>query len=47
MRPTPAGAVVETGERRFGAVTLTGVDALDLRRLAAQLASRGRSRDAG
>src|SRR5438105_940876 len=34
VRPTEAGAVVETGERRFGAVTLAGVNALDLRRLA-------------
>ena len=38
VRPTPNGAVVETGERRFGAVTLAGVDALDLRRLAGQMA---------
>ena len=34
VRPTPAGALVETGERRFGSVLLAGVDALDLRRLA-------------
>lgn len=34
IRPTPAGAVIETGERRFGPVLLAGVDALDLRRLA-------------
>lgn len=34
VRPTSAGAVVETGERRFGAVLLAGVDVLDLRRLA-------------
>ena len=31
---TPAGIVVETGERRFGRVPLAGVDALDVRRLA-------------
>ncbi|WP_375392136.1 hypothetical protein [uncultured Sphingomonas sp.] len=37
VRPTADGTVVETGERRFGAVTLTGVDALDLRRLAGEL----------
>ena len=34
VRPTETGAVIETGERRFGAVTLAGVNALDLRRLA-------------
>ena len=34
VRPTPQGAVIETGERLFGAVRLAGVDALDLRRLA-------------
>lgn len=34
VRPTPQGAVVETGERLFGPVRLAGVDALDLRRLA-------------
>ena len=34
VRSGPGGAVIETGERRFGAVTLTGVDAIDLRRLA-------------
>ena len=37
LRSTPAGIVVETGERRFGSVSLTGVDALDIRRLAPQL----------
>ena len=34
VRPTPAGALVETGERLFGRVLLVGVDVLDLRRLA-------------
>lgn len=33
VRNGPGGAVIETGERRFGRVTLAGVDALDLRRL--------------
>lgn len=28
------GAIVDTGERRFGTVTLADVDALDLRRMA-------------
>ncbi|MFW2850690.1 hypothetical protein ACM61V_02015 [Sphingomonas sp. TX0543] len=37
VRAAPGGMVVETGERRFGAVTLRGVDALDVRRLAPQL----------
>ncbi|HEX8483952.1 hypothetical protein [Sphingomonas sp.] len=37
IRATPAGMVVETAERRFGAVTVTGVDALDVRRLAPHL----------
>lgn len=37
VRLTPHGAVVETGERRFGAVRLAGVDALDLRRLAGEM----------
>ncbi|HEX8421406.1 MAG TPA: hypothetical protein VF638_15465 [Sphingomonas sp.] len=37
LRSTPAGIVVETGERRFGSVSLTGVNALDIRRLAPQL----------
>ena len=37
LRSTPAGIVVETGERRFGSVALTGVNALDIRRLAPQL----------
>lgn len=34
VRPIAGGSVVETGERRFGRVMLTGVDAIDLRRLA-------------
>lgn len=34
VRPTPGGVVIETGERRFGAVMLTGVDAIDLRKMA-------------
>lgn len=33
VRATPEGTVIETGERRFGPVTLAGVDVLDLRRL--------------
>ena len=33
VRSGPGGAVIETGERRFGRVTLAGVDALHLRRL--------------
>ena len=33
VRTTAAGAVIETGERRFGTVLLAGVDALDLRRV--------------
>lgn len=37
VRATPGGMVVETNERRFGAVALPGVDALDVRRLAPQL----------
>ncbi|WEK44352.1 MAG: hypothetical protein P0Y64_05965 [Candidatus Sphingomonas colombiensis] len=37
VRATPGGMLVETRERRFGAVTLLGVDALDVRRLAPQL----------
>ena len=37
LRSTPAGIIVETGERRFGSVSLTGVNALDIRRLAPQL----------
>ncbi|WP_375427462.1 hypothetical protein [uncultured Sphingomonas sp.] len=34
IRSTPAGIVVETGDRRFGRVPVKGVDALDMRRLA-------------
>lgn len=34
VRATPAGIVVETGERRVGGVPLAGIDALDVRRLA-------------
>ncbi len=37
VRATPGRMLVETGERRFGAVALPGVDALDVRRLAPQL----------
>ena len=37
VRPTDKGALVETGDRRFGAVLLAGVDALDLRRLAGEM----------
>lgn len=33
---TPDGIVVDTGERRFGRVAVTGVDQLDIRRLAPQ-----------
>ena len=34
MRSTAEGIVIETGDKRFGSVTLRGVDALDIRRLA-------------
>jgi hypothetical protein len=34
LRSTPAGMVVETGDRRLGDVALTGVDVLEVRRLA-------------
>lgn len=34
VRAAPDGIVVETGERRFGSVSVKGVDALDVRRLA-------------
>lgn len=37
VRSTPAGIVVETRERRFGTVAITGVNALDIRRLAPQM----------
>ena len=39
VRSTERGIVIETAERGFGAVTLSGVDALDIRRLAPQLTS--------
>jgi hypothetical protein len=38
VRAVPEGTVIETGERRFGAVTLRGVDVLHLRRLRASAA---------
>ena len=34
LRQAEEGIVVETGERRFGSVAVSGVDALDVRRLA-------------
>lgn len=37
VRSTPAGILVETRERRFGTVAITGVNALDIRRLAPQM----------
>jgi hypothetical protein len=37
VRATPGAMLIETNERRFGAVMLQGVDALDVRRLAPQL----------
>ena len=37
VRASARGIVVETRERRFGEVAVTGVDALDIRRLAPQL----------
>ncbi|TPG15537.1 hypothetical protein [Sphingomonas oligophenolica] len=37
VRATPAGMLVETGERPFGSVLVAGVSALDIRRLAPQL----------
>lgn len=37
VRAIAGGMLVETNERRFGAVTLSGIDALDVRRLAPQL----------
>jgi hypothetical protein len=37
IRATAAGLAVDTGERRFGVVTVAGVDALDARRLAPHL----------
>lgn len=40
VRATPEGTLIETGERRFGAVRLAGVDALHLRRLRASVEGR-------
>jgi len=37
VRATYNGMLVETGERRFGSVTVVGVDVLDVRRLAPSL----------
>lgn len=37
VRATSEGMLVATGERRFGTVLVTGVDNLDVRRLAPQL----------
>jgi len=37
VRSTASGIVIETRERRFGCVRLTGVNVLDVRRLAPQL----------
>ena len=37
VRATESGTVIETGERRFGAVRLAGVDVLHMRRLAARV----------
>lgn len=34
VRSTPEGILIDTGDRRVGRVALTGVDALDIRRLA-------------
>jgi hypothetical protein len=39
VRATFDGMLVETGDRRFGAVTVTGIDVLDIRRLAPSLTS--------
>jgi hypothetical protein len=39
VRATFDGILVETGDRRFGAVTVTGIDVLDIRRLAPSLTS--------
>ncbi len=33
VRAIPGGILIETGDRQLGAVALTGVDALDIRRL--------------
>ena len=37
VRATHEGLLVETGDRRFGAVTVVGVNVLDVRRLAPSL----------
>jgi hypothetical protein len=37
IRATPDGMLVETGERKFGSVLVSGVNALDIRRLAPRL----------
>ena len=37
VRATHDGILIETGDRRFGAVTVRGVDVLDVRRLAPSL----------
>jgi hypothetical protein len=39
VRATYDGMLVETGDRRFGAVTVVGVSVLDVRRLAPSLTS--------
>jgi hypothetical protein len=39
VRATAEGMLVETGDRRFGAVIVTGVTVLDVRRLAPSLTS--------
>src|SRR5690242_3474672 len=39
VRATHEGMLVETGDRRFGAVTVTGINVLDVRRLAPSLTS--------
>ena len=39
VRATSEGMLVETGDRRFGAVTVAGVSVLDIRRLAPSLTS--------
>ncbi|TPG20466.1 hypothetical protein EAH87_08245 [Sphingomonas koreensis] len=39
VRATHEGMLVETGDRRFGAVTVVGVNVLDIRRLAPSLTS--------
>lgn len=40
VRASPEGMVVDSGERRFGAVTVAGVNALDVRRLSPSSAAR-------